>query len=225
MECKYCSKGCCKAGRQSNGFQRYYCKYCNKYQQLNYTYNACKKETNTMIVRLVCNSVGIRGIARVLQIATGTVLKLIIKIANSIMKPPIPFNQQSFEIDELRTFIGCKQNQFWVAYVLCSHTKKVIDFVVGKRSKRTLKMVVNTAIFSGVKKIKTDRLSIYQALIPKKQHISNAYNINYIERNNLNLRTHLKRLSRRTICYSRSLAMLTACLKIYFWHVEGKIKA
>jgi insertion element IS1 protein InsB len=168
-------------------------------------------------VRLVCNSVGIRGIARVLQIATGTVLKLIIKIANSIMKPPIPFNQQSFEIDELRTYIANKQNQFWVAYVLCSHTKKVIDFIVGKRSKRTLSMVVNTAIFSGVKKIKTDKLSIYHSLIPKQQHISNAYNINYIERNNLNLRTHLKRLSRRTICFSRSIAMLTACLKIYFW--------
>jgi insertion element IS1 protein InsB len=78
-------------------------------------------------------------------------------------------------------------------------------------------MVVNTALHSGVMKIKTDKLNIYQSLIPPQLHISNAYNINRIERNNLNLRTHLKRLSRRTICYSKSPAMLSACLKIYFW--------
>lgn len=127
-------------------------------------------------------------------------------------------NRKSFEIDELRTYIGTKQNQYWVAYVLCSETKEVIDFIVGKRSKRTLRMVVNTALFSGTQTIKTDKLNIYQALIPARRHVSNAYNINHIERHNLNLRTHLKRLSRRTICYSKSLIMLAACLKIYFWY-------
>ncbi|HEX2845848.1 MAG TPA: IS1 family transposase [Chitinophagaceae bacterium] len=54
--------------------------------------------------------------------------------------------------------------------------------------------------------------------MPSDRHIANAYNINHIERNNLNLRTHLKRLSRRTICFSKSITMLEACLKIYFWN-------
>ncbi|MBN9294195.1 MAG: transposase, partial [Flavobacteriia bacterium] len=40
---------------------------------------------------------------------------------------------------------------------------------------------------------------------------------NHIERQNLNLRTHLKRLNRKTICYSKSLMMLLAVVKIYFW--------
>ncbi len=171
-----------------------------------------------MIPRLVCNSVGIRGIARVLKIAVNTVVKQIKRVAEQITKPPIPLNRQSFEIDELRTYIGKRENQYWVAYILCSETKQVIDFVVGKRSKRTLRMVVNTAVFSGVKTIKTDRLNIYQSLVPVQLHVSNAYNINCIERNNLNLRTHLKRLSRRTICFSKSLIMLAACLRIYFWY-------
>ena len=105
----------------------------------------------------------------------------------------------------------------WVVYALCSETKQVIDFTVGKRNKRTLRVVVNTLLQSGMKIIKTDRLNIYRSLIPPKLHIANAYNINHIERNNLNLRTHLKRLSRRTICFSKNLAMLDACLRIYFW--------
>jgi insertion element IS1 protein InsB len=218
MECKYCKANCCKAGKQTSGLQRYFCKNCKKYQQKEYSYHAYGKDVAAMIPRLVCNSVGIRGIARVLEIAVNTVVKQIKRLAEQIVKPPIPLNRQSFEIDELRTYIGRKENQYWIAYVLCSETKQVIDFIVGKRSKRTLRMVVNTAIRSGVKIIKTDKLNIYQSLVPAGMHISNAYNINYIERNNLNLRTHLKRLGRRTICFSKNLLMLTACLRIYFWY-------
>ncbi|MBS1665188.1 MAG: hypothetical protein JST68_29350 [Bacteroidetes bacterium] len=41
--------------------------------------------------------------------------------------------------------------------------------------------------------------------------------INRSERKNLTLRTHLKRLSCRTFCFSKSLSMLESCLKLYFW--------
>jgi insertion element IS1 protein InsB len=152
-----------------------------------------------------------------LRIALSTVKRKIVSVARRIQKPPIPVGRSSFELDELRTYIKRKENQYWVAYALCSETKQVIDFIVGKRSKRVLRSIVNTLLSSGVKTIKTDKLNIYQSLIPSDRHVSNAYNINHIERNNLNLRTHLKRLSRRTICFSKSLIMLEACLKIYFW--------
>ena len=40
---------------------------------------------------------------------------------------------------------------------------------------------------------------------------------NHIERRNLTLRTHLKRLNKITICFFKNLVILAACLKIYFW--------
>jgi insertion element IS1 protein InsB len=220
VECKYCGHKCQKAGKQKNGKQKHFCTACKKYQQEQYSYLACKAGVTAMIPKLVCNSVGIRGIARVMGIAINTVVRKIKQIAAAIIKPSVPLYRQSFEVDEIRTYIGKKENQYWVAYALCSQTKQVVDFIVGKRNKRNLRMLINTVLISGVKIIKTDRLNIYQSLIPKEKHISNAYNINYIERNNLNVRTHLKRLSRRTICFSKSCTMLTACLKIYFWHVK-----
>jgi insertion element IS1 protein InsB len=217
MECKKCGLAAQKWGRQRNGSQRYYCKACRKSWQTRYTYQALAENIDHQITALVKESVGVRGIGRILKIAVSTVIRRIKSIAQAIAKPPVPLNRTSFEMDEVRTYIGKKEDQYWVAYALCSETKKVIDFSVGKRSKRTLKMVVNTLLLSGVKMIKTDRLNIYRSLIPAKRHVSNAYNINHIERNNLNLRTHLKRLSRRTICFSKSLTMLDACLRIYFW--------
>jgi insertion element IS1 protein InsB len=217
MNCKNCDANCIKKGKQANGLQRYYCKACKKSQQANYKYAACSPKVIRLIPRLLCNSVGIRGIARVLEIGVNTVVRHITKTVDKIEKPSIPMERESFEMDELRTYVGYKGNEYWVAYALCSQTKEVIDFTVGKRNKRVLRTVVNTLLLSGVKKIKTDKLNIYQTLIPKELHESNAYNINHIERHNLNLRTHLKRISRRTICFNKSVKMLTACLRIYFW--------
>jgi insertion element IS1 protein InsB len=170
-----------------------------------------------MISALVCEGVGIRGIGRILKIATNTVLGRIKTIAMSIEKPLIPKDQPAFEVDELWTYIGRKENEYWLAYALNKTTGRVVDFVIGKRTKATLKDLIDSLLVSGVKQIRTDRLTHYQRLIPKAIHRCGAYCINHIERKNLSIRTHLKRLSRKTICFNRSARMLESCLKIYFW--------
>ncbi len=150
MDCKFCKGKCQKAGYQKNGQQKLYCKGCKRYQQAAYMYRAYNIGVMPMIATLKCEGVGIRGVARVLKIAVNTVLKYIKKIAARIVKPPIPLSQQEFEVDELRTYVGHKRNEYWVCYALCRQTGKVIDYIVGKRSKRVLKMVVNTLLLSGV---------------------------------------------------------------------------
>jgi IS1 family transposase len=56
----------------------------------------------------------------------------------------------------------------------------------------------------------------YRFLIAKKLHSTYLHATNHIERKNLTICIHLKRLNRKTICFSRSLVLLTAILKIYF---------
>jgi insertion element IS1 protein InsB len=216
MDCKYCVRLCRRAGRQKNGLQRYYCVSCHKYQQKEYLYHPCRGTTNESIKSLVCESVGVRGISRVLKIATNTVLERIKRIADVIPQPPIQQDQSSFEVDELWTYIGWKENEYWLAYAL-ERSGRVADFVIGKRTKLTLRGLIDRLLASGVKKIRTDKLTLYQRLIPRNIHCCNPYGINHIERKNLSIRTHIKRLSRRTICFSRSARMLESCLKIYFW--------
>jgi insertion element IS1 protein InsB len=217
MECKYCGRNCRRCGKQKCGVQRYYCVICQKYQQKEYLYQACNGRTNETIKMLVCESVGIRGIGRIFKIAAGTVLRRIERIAAQIAKPPILPDQPAFEVDEPWTYIGRKENEYWLAYALNKTTGRVADFVIGKRTKATLKTLIDNLLASGVRKIRTDRLTHYQRLIPKAIHRCGAYCINHIERKNLSIRTHLKRLSRKTICFNRSARMLESCLKIYFW--------
>ena len=86
--CPYCNtKNLIKNGFTKNKKQQFYCKSCNKRCIDYYNYNACKGNTNAKITQFIKEGLGIRSIARVLQIATTTVLKRIITIAKKIQNP------------------------------------------------------------------------------------------------------------------------------------------
>ena len=216
LMCNDCNGRCVKNGSTGLGKQRFRCKQCGKSHIKDYTNKACHYELNKWICRLLKEGCGIRSISRLLRVAAATVMKRIRTIAANIKKPPVVFGQR-YQLDEIRTFVKRKDNLIWIAYAIQKDTKEIIDFNIGKRTNKTLKTVVNTLVLSQAKTISTDRLKNYKYLIPPKLHRTKIYGINHIERMNLTIRTHLKRLNRRTICYSKSVAMLFACLKIYFW--------
>ena len=151
-----------------------------------------------------------------MKISTTTLLKRIVSIARNIANPIIN-KGKTYEVDEMCTYIKHKRNFIWLVYALETGSKTVVSFNVGKRTNKTLSHVLDTLKLSEAKKIFTDRLKNYRYLIDEKLHSVKRYGTNHIERKNLTLRTHLKRLSRRTICFSRSLIILISVLKIYFW--------
>jgi len=198
------------------GIQRYKCSSCGKRFQDHYVYKAHLPQTNAQISVLLKEGCGIRSIARILGISPTTVQSRILSIASTLLKPVIPLGKE-YELDELCTYIGKKSRHIWVAYALRTDTKEVVDFAVGRRTNKTLKRVTNTLLGAEAVKINTDKLRNYRSLVPRHIHKLKQYGTNHIERMNLTLRTHLKRLNRRTICFSKSMAMLSACLTIYFW--------
>ena len=216
MICKYCKSECIKDGFQKNGTQRYKCKHCHKKQQHEYCYNAYQLNINSRIITYTKEGVGIRGTCRILKISPTTLLKRLISIAKGISQPPI-LQGQIYEVDEIRSFIKRKNSLVWIVYALDRKSKKVVSYNVGARTNNTLNVVLKSLSLSNAKKIYTDRLKNYKYLIPKSIHRTTLYGTNHIERNNLTMRTHLKRLTRKTICFSRSLTILFAILRIYFW--------
>ena len=205
-----------KFGKTPGGKQRYQCSGCKKTSVLEYDNVACKEEINKKIVLLTKEGLGIRSTARVLKISPTTLLKRLLQISQAI-KPPIMSFKKKYQVDEICTYVRTKSNRIWIAYGLETITKKVAYFSVGKRNNNTLLKVIHPLILSKPVKINTDRLKHYAYLIPKTIHQTKKYGTNTIERKNLSMRTHLKRLNRRTICFSKSLRMLNAILKIYFW--------
>ncbi len=217
MKCNKCKCLAVKNGKQKNGRQRYYCKTCKISFQRAYKYNAYNKQINRDIVAFLKESVGINATSRLLKISKTTVLTRILKMASNIIKPKFNEHNQYYEIDEMRVIVGYKQNQAWLTYGLNRNTKQIINFVIGRRTKENIALVTNTILLLNPKRVYTDRLSTYKSLIPRRIHNTRKKNTTIIERNNLTLRTNLKRLSRKTICYSKNFIMLEAILKIYIW--------
>jgi IS1 family transposase/transposase-like protein len=215
--CRYCcSKNIIKNGTTKTRKQQYFCKNCSKRFIDFYSYKAYCKNINSKIIQFTKEGLGIRSTARILQISTTTLLKRIINIAGVIIQPKISLFQ-SYELDEMRFYVGNKANRMWLAYAINKHTKKIVSFHVGKRTNRTLNKIIKTLINSKAEKIFTDKLRNYQYLIPKEIHQTKRFGTNSIERKNLSIRTHLKRLNRRTICFGKSILVLISILKIYFW--------
>lgn len=205
-----------KYGKTKSGSQRYICRACGKTRVENYGYRAYRTDTNQKIIQLTKEGLGIRSTARILKISATTLLKRIISIARNIVKPIIS-RGKTYEVDELCTYIRHKKNYIWLVYELEKNSKNVVSFNVGKRTNKTLNRVLETLKLSEAKKIFTDRLKNYRYMLDEEMHSVKCFGTYHIERKNLTPRTHLKRLNRRTICFSRSLAVFNAILKIYFW--------
>lgn len=213
--CGYCHGHCERKGRHGST-QLLRCAACGKYQRSSYKRKAYTPEMDGRITMLTREGCGIRSTSRVLGISPTTVIARIKRIAARLGPGPIP-KGRSYEVDELSTYVGNKQNRVWVAYALDRSTKEVVGIRVGKRSKRMLKPLVDTLLFAAAKRIHTDGCDIYPTLIPANLHRVKRFATNGIERMNLTLRTRLKRLGRRTICYSKCAAMLAACVAIVCW--------
>ncbi|PQJ80285.1 IS1 family transposase [Polaribacter porphyrae] len=217
MNCTKCtSSNVIRKGKQNNQ-QRHYCKNCNKYFQSDYTYKAYQPNTNKLVVSLLKESCSNRGISRVLNISKNTVLSRMLKISKQIKVPYFNKLGCKFEVDEMFIKITNGKKQNWLIYAIEQKTRSVIGFRIGGRNKDNLQSVVHKVLLLNPSRIYTDKLNIYPSIIPKEIHKQFQYCTNRIERMNLNLRTHIKRLSRKTICFTRNQEYLEAHLRIYFW--------
>uniref|UniRef100_UPI00404A5444 IS1 family transposase n=1 Tax=Gelidibacter sp. TaxID=2018083 RepID=UPI00404A5444 len=217
MVCNKCINKAVKNGKQANGKQRYYCKNCKYSFQEAYNYKAYENAINKKIYNLLKESVGITATSRLLSISKTTVIKRLKIMSALVVKPDMEERHQYYELDEMRVVVGNKLNEAWITYAINRYTNQVINFTVGRRTKRNLSVITKSVLQLYPKQVFTDRLNTYTKLIPKKQHNTIKKNTTIIERNNLTLRTHIKRLSRKTICFSKTFEMLEATLKLYFW--------
>lgn len=217
MNCKKCHTSDCIKRGVRKGKQRYYCKKCNINFQESYTYLAYENTTNLFLKSMLKEGCGVRSIARILNISKNTVLSRMLKISKQIKVPDFNKLGCKFEVDEMWTFIKRKEDFTWITYALERETRNVITFFVGRKTKENIRPLIDKILLLEPNRIYTDRLNIYPGIIPKEIHRRFQYCTNRIERNNLTLRTHIKRLSRKTICFSKNKVYLDAHLKIYFW--------
>ncbi|PJE79244.1 hypothetical protein CI610_01791 [invertebrate metagenome] len=107
-------------------------------------------------------------------------------------------------MDEQWSYVGNKKNQRWLFYAWEPRFKRVIAHAFGRRSTTTLKKLLKLLRPYPFCYYCTDQWKPYQSRLSDSKHVISKLFTQRIERNNLTLRTRLKRLNRKTICFSRS---------------------
>jgi len=108
------------------------------------------------------------------------------------------------EMDEFWSFVGNKSNQRWTWYAIERNSGVVLAWHNGKRKDRDFLVLWLLLAQFPIARYYTDDWGAYSKYIPASRHYTGKDNTWKIERKNLNFRTHLKRLARKTICFSKN---------------------
>jgi insertion element IS1 protein InsB len=111
------------------------------------------------------------------------------------------------ELDEMWSFVGNKKTPRWLWEALDHQTGRVLAYVFGRREDRALlKLKVLLAPF-GIRRFYNDSWGAHRRHLDPHRHVVGMRRTQQLERKHLTLRTRIKRLVRRTICFSKSVQM------------------
>lgn len=103
------------------------------------------------------------------------------------------------EMDEKWLFVGNKQNQRWLWYARSPHFKHVFAYTFGRRIDHSFKVLLALLKLFNFRLFCTDEWGTYERLLPAEKHLITKKYTQSIKRQNLNFKTHIKRLARRTL--------------------------
>ncbi len=107
------------------------------------------------------------------------------------------------ELDEQWSFVGKKKSQRWLWYAVDHKTNTILAYVFGTRKYKVFEALKAMLEPFGIQRYYTDNWGAYERYLDPKKHEIGKTNTQKIERKNLNLRTWIKRLNRKTICFSK----------------------
>ena len=235
VRCPHChSEQIVKRGKTRRGTQRYLCQNttCAKGSfLLDYRNRGCLPEVKHPIIDMSLNASGIRDTARVLRISTDTVLRelkkkeAVLEPVNSALLRTLNLaevtvaieraGEAEAELDEMWSFVGKKKDQRWLWHAIDHTTGVVLAYVFGRRKDEVflqLKMLLEPF---GLTRFYTDHWGAYTRHLDPAVHCPGKRRTQKIERKHLTLRTRIKRLVRKTICFSKSTQMHDIVLGLF----------
>jgi insertion element IS1 protein InsB len=173
------------------------------------------------IIDMSLNASGVRDTARVLRISTDTVLSELKKkeaalesVNTALLRIRHPDEVTvaieragEAEIDEMWSFVGRKKDQRWLWHAIDHATGAVLAYVFGRRKDEVFLQLKALLEPFGLSRFYTDHWGAYTRQLDAEVHSPGKRHTQKIERKHLTLRTRIKRLTRKTICFSKTTQM------------------
>jgi insertion element IS1 protein InsB len=111
------------------------------------------------------------------------------------------------EVDEMWSFVGKKHEPRWLWHAIDHWSGRVLAYVFGRRTDEVFLQLKALLEPFGITHYHTDYWGAYTRHLDAAEHTPGKRNTQKIERRHLTLRTRIKRLTRKTICFSKSIQM------------------
>jgi insertion element IS1 protein InsB len=111
------------------------------------------------------------------------------------------------EVDEMWSYVGKKQAPRWLWHAIDHRSGHVLAYVLGRRKDEVFLQLKALLEPFGITRYYTDYWGAYMRHLDVHEHQPGKRNTQQIERKHLTLRTRIKRLVHKTICFSRSTQM------------------
>ena len=128
------------------------------------------------------------------------------------------------ELDEMWSFVHSKQNPRWLWHAIDRKSGQVLAYVFGRRQDNVFLQLKELLEPKGIKRYCTDGWGAYDRHLPTELHEVGKIKTQCIERKHLGLRTRIKRLTRKTICFSRSEFMHDLVIGLFINRYEFGLK-
>ena len=103
------------------------------------------------------------------------------------------------------SFVGRKAPQRWLWPAIDHVTGVVLAYAFGRRAAKVFGELQRLLEPFGLEHFYTDGAGVYERHLPAAAHTIGKVNTQQIERKHLTLRTRIKPLARKTICFSKSV--------------------
>jgi insertion element IS1 protein InsB len=111
------------------------------------------------------------------------------------------------EADEMWSVVGKKTAQRWLWHAIDPRSGKVLASVFGRRKDEVFVQWKALLTPVGITRYHTDHWGAYGRQLDPDRHNPGKRTTQQIERKHLTLRTRIKRLGRKTLCFSTSLEL------------------
>jgi insertion element IS1 protein InsB len=111
------------------------------------------------------------------------------------------------ELDAMWSYVGKKAAPRWLWHAIDHHRGTVLAYVFGRRKDTVFLELQGLLAPFGITRFSTDGWGAYERHIDPEQPTVGKAHTQKIESKRINLRTRIKRLVRRTICFSKTTTM------------------
>jgi IS1 family transposase/transposase-like protein len=217
VSCPHCESAKIKKnGIKKTGKQNFQCKDCKKQFQYFYRNQGADPKNQRLVLSMTLNSSGIRDIQRVLGVSISCILFILRTWFKKIEEPQVSGHYSEVQIDEMWTFVKHrKAGKRWLWYAYEAQSGKILAFHIGKRNDAACKSLMKKLNHLTIDTYFTDDWRSYKKYVPKDKHVISKDKTTNIERRNRDFRTHIKRLCRETVCFSKMDDMHFGIIKAY----------